>query len=62
MAILQKLNLAVNDVLREASTQSQLQALQTEFRIGDRANAADYFRRDVEQWQKMITRIGLTPQ
>jgi alpha-D-ribose 1-methylphosphonate 5-triphosphate synthase subunit PhnI len=62
VAILQKLNLAVNDVLREASTQSQLAALQTEFRIGDRADAADYFRRDVAQWKTMITRIGLTPQ
>jgi tripartite-type tricarboxylate transporter receptor subunit TctC len=61
-AILQKLNTSVNDVLREASTQSQLQALQTEFRIGDRADAADYFRRDVAQWKTMITRIGLTPQ
>jgi hypothetical protein len=49
-------------VLREPSTQSQLAALQTEFRIGDRADAADYFRRDVAQWQKMIARIGLTPQ
>ena len=61
-AILQKLNLAVNDVLRESSTQSQLAALQTEFRIGDRADAADYFRRDVAQWKTMITRIGLMPQ
>jgi hypothetical protein len=39
-----------------------LAALQTEFRIGDRADAADYFRRDVAQWKTMITRIGLTPQ
>jgi tripartite-type tricarboxylate transporter receptor subunit TctC len=61
-AILQKLNTAVNEVLRDASTQSQLQALQTEFRIGDRADAGDYFRRDVAQWKKMITRIGLAPQ
>jgi tripartite-type tricarboxylate transporter receptor subunit TctC len=61
-AILQKLNMSVNDVLRDASTQSQLQALQTEFRIGDRADAGDYFRRDVARWQKMIIRIGLAPQ
>jgi tripartite-type tricarboxylate transporter receptor subunit TctC len=58
----QKLNTSVNDVLREASTQSQLAALQTEFRIGDRADAADYFRRDIAQWRNMITRVGLTPQ
>jgi tripartite-type tricarboxylate transporter receptor subunit TctC len=62
VAILQKLNMSVNDVLRDASTQSQLAALQTEFRIGDRADAGDYFRRDVAQWKKMITRIGLVPQ
>ena len=49
-------------MLRDPSTQSQLQALQTEFRIGDRADAGDYFRRDVAQWKKMITRIGLAPQ
>ena len=61
-AILQKLNTAVNEVLRDASTQSQVQALQTEFRIGDRADAGDYFRRGVAQWEKMITRIGLAPQ
>ena len=61
-AILQNLNTAVNEVLRDASTQSQLQALQTEFRIGDRADAGDYFSRDVAQWKKMITRIGLAPQ
>jgi tripartite-type tricarboxylate transporter receptor subunit TctC len=61
-AILQKLNTAVNEMLRDPSTQSQLQALQTEFRIGDRVDAGDYFRRDVAQWKKMITRIGLAPQ
>ena len=61
-AILQNLNTAVNEVLRDASTQSQLQALQTEFRTGDRADAGDYFSRDVAQWKKMITRIGLAPQ
>ena len=44
------------------STQSQLQALRTEFRIGDRADAGDYFRRDVARWQKMIIRIGLAPE
>jgi tripartite-type tricarboxylate transporter receptor subunit TctC len=60
-AILDKLNAAVNDVVRDSATQAQFQAMQTEFRIGDRADAGVFFRRDVAQWRKMITSIGLVP-
>jgi tripartite-type tricarboxylate transporter receptor subunit TctC len=58
-AILDKLNGAVNDVVRDPATQAQFQAIQTEFRIGDRADAGAFFRHDVAQWRKMITSIGL---
>ena len=58
-AILDKLNGAVNDVVRDPATQAQFQAMQTEFRIGDRADASAFFRHDVARWRKMITSIGL---
>jgi tripartite-type tricarboxylate transporter receptor subunit TctC len=58
-AILDKLNRAVNDVVGDPATQAQFQALQTEFRIGDRKDAEVFFRHDVAQWRKMIGSIGL---
>jgi tripartite-type tricarboxylate transporter receptor subunit TctC len=58
-AVADKLNKAINEVMKDAQAQAQFGKLQTEIRQGDRADAANYFRRDVEQWKKMITAIGL---
>jgi tripartite-type tricarboxylate transporter receptor subunit TctC len=58
-AIVEKLNKAIEDIVRDPGAQGQFRAFHTETRQGDRAEAAAYFRRDVEQWKKMITGIGL---
>lgn len=58
-AVADKLNKAINEVMKDAQAQAQFGKLQTEIRQGDRQDAANYFRRDVEQWKKMITAIGL---
>jgi tripartite-type tricarboxylate transporter receptor subunit TctC len=58
-AILEKLNKAIEEIVRDPGAQGQFRAFHTETRWGDRADAAAYFRQNVEQWKKMITGIGL---
>jgi tripartite-type tricarboxylate transporter receptor subunit TctC len=58
-AVADNLNKAINDVVNDPQAQAQFATLQTEIRRGDRADAAAYFRREVEQWKKMITAIRL---
>lgn len=61
-AIVDKLNKAINDILREPGAKEQLVKFTTEAREGDRLNTTAFFKRDVEQWKKMITGIGLGGQ
>ena len=61
-AVVEKLNTAINEILNDAGAQAQFRAQQTEIRRADRAGAIAFFQRDVEQWKKMITSIGLAGQ
>jgi len=58
-AVVEKLNKAINDILNDPAAQAQFRTQQMEVRQGDRANTEAFFRREVEQWRKMIVSIGL---
>lgn len=61
-AIAEKLNKTINEIVNEPGAQAQFKTLQTELRHADRADAVAFFRREVEQWKKMIVSIGLSEQ
>jgi tripartite-type tricarboxylate transporter receptor subunit TctC len=61
-AIIERLNKTINEIVNDAGAQAQFKALQTELRQGDRADAAGFFRDEVERWKKMIVSIGLAGQ
>jgi tripartite-type tricarboxylate transporter receptor subunit TctC len=61
-AVIEKLNKTINEIVNEPSAQAQFRTLQTEIRQSDRADAASFFRREVEQWKKMIVSIDLASQ
>ncbi len=58
-AIVDKLNKAINDIVRDPGAKEQFRKFTTETREGDRSDTTAFFKRDVEQWKKMITGIGL---
>lgn len=59
-AIADKLNKAVNDVLKDPAAQAQFKTLQTEIRQSNRAATETFFKHDVDQWKTMINAIGLS--
>jgi tripartite-type tricarboxylate transporter receptor subunit TctC len=61
-AIAEKLNKTINEIVNEPGARAQFKMLQTELRQADRADAVAFFRREVEQWKKMIVSIGLSEQ
>jgi tripartite-type tricarboxylate transporter receptor subunit TctC len=61
-AIVEKLNKTINEILDEPGARAQFKTLQTELRQAGRADAVAFFRREVEQWKKMIVSIGLSEQ
>ena len=58
-AVADKLNKAINDVSTMPRHRRSSGRCRPRSARGTAPDAADYFRRDVEQWKKMITAIGL---
>ena len=58
--IVDKLNMTINEVLKDPAAQEQLKKLQIELRQSDRAATEMFFRRDIDQWKTMINAIGLS--
>lgn len=61
-AIVAKLNGAINEVLQTPDVQERLKTIAFEPRQGDVANAAKYFKSEIENWGKMVHAIGASVQ
>jgi len=61
-AIAQKLNGAINDVVREPATEARLKALTMQTRVRDLAASETYFHSEVANWGKMVKAIGISTE
>jgi tripartite-type tricarboxylate transporter receptor subunit TctC len=61
-AVAQKLNGAINDVVREPATEARLKALTMQTRVRDLAASETYFHSEVANWGKMVKAIGISTE
>ncbi|HUI98291.1 MAG TPA: tripartite tricarboxylate transporter substrate-binding protein [Xanthobacteraceae bacterium] len=61
-AIAQKLNAAINEVVREPATEARLKALTMQTRVRDLAASESYFASEVANWGKMVKAIGISTE
>lgn len=59
-AILDKLNAAVEEVMKDPETQKKLASIGFDPIYGDAAEAEKYFRTEVANWGKMVNAVGLS--
>lgn len=60
-AVVQKLNAEINDALRQPDVRERLALLGFDPHAGSAAEFADYLKREVEKWAKVIKATGITP-
>ena len=59
-AIVEKINKDINEALRDPDVQKQFEIMGLSPSSRSKAEAASFFKSEVEQWGKMVTAIGLT--